>query len=210
MGLLDFLKGNKKRRKRGGRSAQSLERRPDEGTIQIPHRPPTGGVSPNPFDSPNQNFPARPDQTIARVGNVGPPSVRAPIPPPPTPQPGPIHRPPPPPNADKTQYVMSGSPSADIVVGVLVVIDGDLQGQVFKVLDGENQIGRSESSTIVLASPKISRSHALLEHQDGMFYIKSLTEKNPIFLNDTPTEGDVVGDGDTIRLGATTLKFRSI
>ena len=95
-------------------------------------------------------------------------------------------------------------------MGVLVAIDGELKGQMFRVSDGENRLGRRADCEIELNSQKISREHAILIHRDGKFVIKPLSDKNPTFLNEMQTTGNEVGDGDTIRLGLTTLKFRSI
>ena len=119
---------------------------------------------------------------------------------------------PPPQNADggQTQYINTSQASGGDIVGVLVAIDGELKGQMFRVSDGENRLGRSADSEIELNSQKISRDHAMLIHQNGMFVIKPLSEKNPTFLNEAQTAGEELGDGDTIRVGLTTLKFRSI
>lgn len=201
--MFDFLKGNKKRRKKGGREAQSWERRPDQHTILVPRPQPPGGSNANPFDG--------------QAPNVLPPRVQPRHPMPPSaPRPTGAPSPPPPaeqvlePSGDQTQYVRTDSPDSGVIVGVLVAIEGDLRGQTFAVLDGENEIGRGRSCPIRLDHKRVSRSHAMLIHEEGMFFIKPLTEKQPTFLNEAPTVGDEVGDGDILRLGTTTLKFRSI
>jgi pSer/pThr/pTyr-binding forkhead associated (FHA) protein len=96
------------------------------------------------------------------------------------------------------------------VVGVLVAIEGDLEGEIYRVVDGENRLGRSPDCEIELRSKKISREHAKLIHHDGIFAIAPLSDKNPTLVNDEPTQGSELGDGDSIRLGRTTLRFRSI
>ena len=113
-------------------------------------------------------------------------------------------------SADETILASEGTRSGGDVVGVLVAIDSELKGQIFPIKPGENHLGRHKSSDVELKSEKISRSHAMLIHHDGIFVIKPLSDKNPTFLNDVRTDGDELGDGDTIRLGLTTLKFRSI
>ena len=98
----------------------------------------------------------------------------------------------------------------DDVAGVLVAIEGELKGGVFKLFDGENKLGRSESNDVCLASKWISREHAMLVHQDGVFAIVPLTEKNRTYVNDREVDGAELSDGDVVRLGHTTFRFRSI
>jgi hypothetical protein len=199
--LFDFLKGSKKKRRSGGRSAASTGRRTDQSTRQIP-MPPSPLMNRNP--SAVATAPAD-NRTIARTID---PSPVMPAPPPRGDAGG--YAPPPHADSGQTQYIVTGSSSTSDIVGVLVGIDGELKGQLYRVGDGENRLGRGAECEIELNSQKISRAHAMLIHQDGMFVVKPLSEKNPTFLNEVPTDGDELGDGDTIRLGLTTLKFRSI
>lgn len=109
-----------------------------------------------------------------------------------------------------TQYQETGSYKKDVVAGVLVAIDGELKGEVFKLFDGENRLGRSDTSDVVLSSKWISRDHAMVVHQEGVFAIVPLTEKNRTYVNDREVDGAELSDGDTVRLGHTTFRFRSI
>ncbi len=98
----------------------------------------------------------------------------------------------------------------DEVVAVLVAIDGELKGEVFKLYDGENKLGRSAVSDVVLTSKWVSREHAVLVHQQGVFAIVPLSETNPTYLNDREVDGAELSDSDVIRLGHTTLRFKSV
>jgi pSer/pThr/pTyr-binding forkhead associated (FHA) protein len=109
-----------------------------------------------------------------------------------------------------TQYHQAAGYKKDEVSAVLVTIDGDLKGDVFKLFDGENKLGRAEASDIVLPSKWISREHAMIVHQEGIFAIVPLTEKNRTYVNDREVDGAELSDGDTIRLGHTTFRFRSV
>ena len=93
---------------------------------------------------------------------------------------------------------------------MLVAVDGDLKGDVFRLFDGENKLGRAEASDVVLASKWISRAHAMIVHQEGVFAIVPLTEKNRTYVNDREVDGAELSDGDIIRLGHTTFRFRSV
>ena len=109
-----------------------------------------------------------------------------------------------------TQYHQTAAYKKDEVVGVLVAIDGELKGGVFGLFDGENRLGRSESSEIVLASKWISRDHAMIVHQEGVFAIVPLSERNRTYVNEREVDGAEMSDGDTVRLGRTTFRFRSV
>jgi predicted component of type VI protein secretion system len=100
------------------------------------------------------------------------------------------------------------------LVGVLVGIDGELKGHMYGVTDGDNKLGRSQECDLNLLDPKISREHAMIASEDGVLLILPLSDKNPVFLNDSVVdEGDQLSDGDKLRLGnsgSSTFRFRTI
>ena len=96
------------------------------------------------------------------------------------------------------------------VKAVLVVVHGELEGRVYPIRNGDNRIGRSETCDVVLASPKVSREHAVLVHDEGLFVIAPLSEANPTYLNEAVSPGGELADGDQLRLGRTTLRFRIV
>ncbi|MEE8167187.1 MAG: FHA domain-containing protein, partial [Myxococcota bacterium] len=173
----------------------------------VAHPPPRTTPHPNP----DAALATPTDPTIAHP-TASPPEAQPQVPPAPVAQRADSVAHPPPQHADsdQTQYITAAPSSASDIVGVLVAIDGELKGQMFRVSDGENRLGRRADCEIELNSQKISREHAILIHRDGKFVIKPLSDKNPTFLNEMQTTGNEVGDGDTIRIGLTTLKFRSI
>ena len=125
-------------------------------------------------------------------------------------QPGPVLAPPGGPEAPTEYFRDTGNFKNGEVVGVVVVIDGELKGQLFPVMDGENKLGRATDCDIVLASKWISREHAMVVHNEGVFAIVPLTEKNRTYVNDREVDGSELADGDSIRLGRSTFRFRSI
>jgi len=204
--LIDRITGRQPRRRRYG---AGHTRSRSEPTIQLPkeHRgspgrpadtpvgparaitapePERGGVHPRPYSQP----------TPAIGSPVAPgaaPKADAPVP-----------------SDAPTQYFQTAPYRKDDVTGVLVAIDGELKGEVFPLFDGENKLGRAEASDLVLASKWISREHAMIVHQEGVFAIVPLTERNRTYVNDREVDGAELADGDTIRLGHTTFRFRCI
>jgi pSer/pThr/pTyr-binding forkhead associated (FHA) protein len=97
-------------------------------------------------------------------------------------------------------------------VGVLACIDGSLAGELYKIHDGDNSLGR-EGGDVQMPSRRISRHHARIQHQDGVFVIEANAEvmdKNPTFLNEDEIDAEALSDGDTIKLGDCTFRFRTI
>ena len=97
-----------------------------------------------------------------------------------------------------------------VVAAVLVAVEGELTGAIFAICPGRNELGRAETSDVVLPSIKISRSHAVVICEDGVFAIAPRSDRNPTRVNGEPTEGTELNDGDLIQLGHTTFRFRTI
>jgi len=95
------------------------------------------------------------------------------------------------------------------VVGVLVAVEGELEGMLARVVSGSNRLGRSPECEVWLPSEWISRHHARIEYRRGVFLIEAASDK-PTVRNSEPIERGELHDGDTITLGTTTLRFRSI
>jgi hypothetical protein len=143
------------------------------------------------------------------------PPVAAPMPPlasPPRPHVAPRSAGAPPAElAGATQYFSVAAPAGDLV-GVLVAVAGPLKGQVYTVSDGDSRLGR-EGCEITLRSQRISRYHAKIVHIEGAFVIEANPEvagRNPTVLNDQEIDAEALSDGDVIRLGDCTFKFRTI
>jgi FHA domain-containing protein len=171
--------------------------------------------SPRPRDS-------RSDTEMVHAGP--PPGAPAYAPLPPLAPPGPIVTPPvaplpepaaarpaPPLDASATRILSLPASARGAVCGVLIGIEGKLEGEVYKVCDGENRLGRSPTSEIRLddRDETVSREHALIIHRDGAFGIKPLKSDNPTFVNGEEVEGGTsLSDGDQIRVGRSTFRFR--
>lgn len=214
MGVFDRFKGGGGRggrrgersgaRERGVRSGGRKTRRSGDRTEALPI--PSGA-------DPRSSVPPPPPH--ARSSKTEVHQVQAPQQAPPARGPAPPPQPIPPPqpggggDAEKTRIAGVATTSTS-VVGVLVAIEGELQGQSFVLGDGENTIGRAPGCRVVLPSEWISREHARVIHMEGQFVVGPISDRNPTLLNDSPTTGAELKDGDTLRLGKTTLRFRTV
>lgn len=191
------------------RRGRLQQRPPDVATIRV-------DVNPRRFEPGAAGAPApiAPDSLVRP--KPAPPAgpVAAPVARPPRTQIG-IARPGAAPGADvggATQYFQV--PTAGDLVAVLVATAGPLKGQAFTVADGETRIGR-ERCDITLPDPnkRISRFHAKIVHVDGAFVIEAnpeVAKRNPTVLNEQEVDAEALCDGDVIRLGDCTFKFRTI
>ena len=186
--LIARITGRQRSRHYGGRT-----RSRSQPTIQLPKPRPDSVETPaRAIASPPRPY-SQPTPAIARQAAASAPVEEA--------QPSPDA---------PTQYYQTAAHKEDEVTAVLIAIDGELKGEVFKLFDGENKLGRAEASEVVLPSKWISREHAMVVHQEGIFAIVPLTEKNRTYVNDREVDGAELSDGDTIRLGHTTFRFRSV
>jgi hypothetical protein len=166
---------------------------------------------------------SRTDTEFVRPGpppSYPPPPVAAPAPVaplPPLPEPvappraAPPMEPKPPSDPGATRILSLASVSRGAVTAVLIGIEGKLEGEVYKVRDGENHLGRAPTAEIRLddRDETVSREHALIIHREGAFGIKALKSDNPTWVNGEEVEGGTsLTDGDQIRVGRSTFRFR--
>lgn len=95
-------------------------------------------------------------------------------------------------------------------VGWVVVLNGELRGRDFRLVDGKNTIGTAADCDVVLTDPYLSSKHAVIRHENGIFTLVDLDSTNGTFLNERKCAKDDLIDNDKIRLGRTELKFKSL
>jgi hypothetical protein len=80
----------------------------------------------------------------------------------------------------------------------------------YMLAEGTNIIGREEDCAVPLDSQGVSRHHAKIMIASGSATLEDLGSKNSTWLNGQRIEGPAeLRHGDKIRLGTTTLTFRS-
>ena len=106
-----------------------------------------------------------------------------------------------------------GSPMDDPVVGWLVVIEGEGQGNFVKLGYGMNSIGRSDTDRVSLnfGDTSISRErHAALTYDTRQreFFLQQGDGKTLTYVNDNPVlQPTEIANGNIIDLGETRLRF---
>jgi pSer/pThr/pTyr-binding forkhead associated (FHA) protein len=99
------------------------------------------------------------------------------------------------------------------IVGWIVSYTLDPMGVDYRIFEGTNTIGRDSKNTIpITKDPTISGEHVVILYRSGKFKIKDKMTANGTFLNDVELEVEEaydLGDGDVIRVGNTTFKFKS-
>ncbi|MBO4645679.1 MAG: FHA domain-containing protein [Bacteroidales bacterium] len=97
------------------------------------------------------------------------------------------------------------------MVGWLVSYSLDVMGIDFKLYEGRNIIGRDMDCSITINDNMVSGKHAVLLYRAGKYSITDMQSSHGTFVNeeDIELEPRYLQDGDTIRMGKTTMKFRT-
>ena len=109
-----------------------------------------------------------------------------------------------------TQVILDAT---NIKVAILKVVDGPGKGEERPIFSGTNQVGRSAENRIPLdfGDNTISRQqHAVISYDAGPneFRIYDGGKQNPVQVNGERLSGDrPLFDGDTIKIGLTTMRF---
>ena len=115
--------------------------------------------------------------------------------------------------SDQTVYIAVIPDKPPAVCAVLVGVEGPLEGEVYRIRDGANKLGRGDDCDVVLESVRISRFHAQIRHDDGGFIVEAnaeVMENNPTLVNDSEIDAEGLFDGDVLRLGDSSFAFRTI
>jgi hypothetical protein len=102
-----------------------------------------------------------------------------------------------------------GTTPVGSAVGWLVPLDGPQTGELFQ-LKGRCVVGKAPDCDVVLNDPSISSRHAEFIAGRTGFRVNDLGSTNGTYVNDKKiTNADLV-DNDSVRLGRTNFKFKSM
>jgi adenylate cyclase len=91
-----------------------------------------------------------------------------------------------------------------------VFYEADGRSQVFNLASEQATIGRATDNDIVLNDFSVSRRHAYLRRENGVWVLRDNHSTNGVRINDRPVpEGSVV-DGDLVTVGTFQLQFREL
>tara|TARA_Y100000991_G_scaffold199635_1_gene171452 strand:+ start:514 stop:1119 length:606 start_codon:yes stop_codon:yes gene_type:complete len=114
-------------------------------------------------------------------------------------------------SGEKNEGESKNSISRRRLRGWLVSFDVEEFGVDFKILEGRNMIGSKSSNDITIQDPQVSSIHALVLCKKDKFLITDEMSSNGTSINDedlSPREPYDLNDGDTIKIGNTSLLFR--
>lgn len=96
------------------------------------------------------------------------------------------------------------------IVGWLVTFSINPQGDDYRLYEGRNLITGAGEGDIIIPDPAISSPHCMILYRGGKFKIKDELSTNGTFVNGVEVDEAELKDGDTIKLGRTELKFRTV
>ena len=89
----------------------------------------------------------------------------------------------------------------------LTVTAGDESGKVFPLSESEHHIGRLYDNDVLLTDLGVSGHHARVYRGPDGYAIEDLKSRNGTWLNGARVFHSQLAHGDTLRLGATDMKF---
>ena len=103
----------------------------------------------------------------------------------------------------------AGNVQVGPAVGWLVPLDGPQTGELFQ-LKGRVIVGKAPDCDVVLNDPSISSRHAEFIAGRTGFRVNDLGSTNGTYVNDKKTQSADLIDNDSVRLGRTNFKFKSM
>jgi hypothetical protein len=166
------------------------------------------------WDPPAPSRPAPAAEDFEARAPAAPPAAAPPrrvAPPPPPPPVAPRAHTPPAPDDDEvqpTEYAKVSRAPTQKVAGLLLGVQGPLEGHVIRIYQGENILGREAepepNDSVPAAIASISRKHAKLTADGGYFVLEPVQLKNATLVADAPIDSHaVLQHGDRITLGTT-------
>jgi hypothetical protein len=113
-----------------------------------------------------------------------------------------------PPAGDRTAVFVV--PVAEGPIATIREIRPDASGRTVRFDGRPMTVGRAPDNTLVLRDGRASRHHARIDARRGTLVLSDLGSTNGSWVNDRRVESVALGEGDRIRIGATTLLVESI
>ena len=104
--------------------------------------------------------------------------------------------------------VAPGGSSTSRLVAWIIPLDGPQGGSLLE-LRARSIVGTAPDCDVMVSDPSVSGRHAEFSAQAGVFRVSDLGSTNGTFVNDKRVTQSELVDGDTLRLGRTSFKFKS-
>lgn len=99
------------------------------------------------------------------------------------------------------------------VVGVLATYSLNPAGEIFKIYEGRNIIGRTNTNDIIINDDNVSKEHLLIffNEAEGVYWAKDQFSSNGTYINGRFARGETeIKTNDVIVIGKTKLVFLAI
>ena len=96
------------------------------------------------------------------------------------------------------------------LVGWLVTFSNSDYGQDYKLYVGKNKIGSGAEMDIVIHDPAVSAEHTTILFRDNEFLIKDNFSTNGTKINGVTVDEAKLKEGDELKLGSTSFKFKTV
>jgi hypothetical protein len=102
--------------------------------------------------------------------------------------------------------------TAKAVVGWIVCMVGQQQGQDFRLHDGRNVVGTAADCDIVVFDPYLSARHSVIicDSKDCRYVIQDLDSRNGTYVNRQRVMKQDLIDNDEIRFGQAEFRFKAL
>jgi pSer/pThr/pTyr-binding forkhead associated (FHA) protein len=92
-------------------------------------------------------------------------------------------------------------------MAALIVIRGPNEGSWYGLSKRTLTGGRDPANAIQIPSPRVSRKHFQLRHEDGLYLITDLKSHNGLYINGNRVQEALLKNGDEIQVGDAVLFF---
>ncbi len=187
--------------------------------MDVPNLPPSlerGGQMSTPRTMADTDFPQLPSgmkagapgsKTVHQADAFMVPKLQPQTPPPPQPKPQPpaAPAPPPPPSRQTDEYAPTVSVES---VDLVYTLQAEKLQKSFQLKEGENIVGRGQTSEVFIDHSTVSRKHATIKVQSGKVTLKDLGSSNHTFVDGKQIDSEVeITPYSQIKFGTVEVKL---
>ncbi len=100
-----------------------------------------------------------------------------------------------------------GQCGATLAVAILEVVRGNLAERIHFLKPRDYSIGRARANDLSLVEPSISKAHARIGWENGVFSIEDLGSLHGVYVNAVKIQKTELAPGALVQMGNVTLKF---